>query len=226
MRVFLITPEDDEASVLRLLMQKGGFSVQSTSTMSQLTSTWPEDPLDLILMSLDEINEKILEEIKRLRQHFAVPIVLIADPVSESQLVALLDVGIDLVINRPFGIRGLQAQIRSLIRRTQGTALFRQPNLTQADLILDPSDRTVKVGNRDPVRLTHLEFRLLHTLITNPGQVIPSETLVDYVWGYSGDGNRYLVRGLVQRLRSKIEPDIHNPKYIINSPGIGYSFRK
>lgn len=226
MRVFLITPETDEASVLRLLLQKGGFVIQSTSTMSQLISTWPEDPLDLILISLDEINENLIEEIKSLRHYVAVPIVLIADPLPESQLVALLDGGIDLVINRPYGVRSLQAQIRSLIRRTQGTALFRQPNLTQADLTLDPSDRTVKVGDRDPVRLTHLEFRLLHTLITNPGQVIPSETLVDYVWGYSGEGNRYLVRGLVQRLRTKIEPDIHNPKYILNSPGIGYSFKK
>ncbi|MGB2964561.1 MAG: helix-turn-helix domain-containing protein [Anaerolineales bacterium] len=84
----------------------------------------------------------------------------------------------------------------------------------------------VQVGERNPVRLTHLEFRLLYTLITNPGQVIPTENLVEYIWGYSGEGNRDLVQGLVQRLRSKIEPDPRNPTYIINSPGIGYLFEK
>lgn len=226
MQAFLITPGDDESAVLRMLLQKGGFVVQTTGSMTDLTTTWPEDPLDLIVISLTEINDKLPGEIKVLRQHFVVPFLLIADPMTENILVALLDAGIDLVVTRPYGIKSLLAQIRSLIRRTQGTSLFRQPNLTRGDVILDPSDRTVKVGNREVVRLTHLEFRLLHTLLTNPGQVIPSDNLVEYVWGYSGEGNRNLVRGLVQRLRNKIEPDPSNPKYIFNAPGIGYSFRE
>jgi DNA-binding response OmpR family regulator len=73
-------------------------------------------------------------------------------------------------------------------------------------------------------RLTQLEFRLLFTLMTHAGRVLPAETLVEYVWGYSGEGNRGLVRGLVQRLRSKVEPDPANPKYILTEPGLGYRF--
>lgn len=226
MQAFLIAPVDDEAAVLRLLLQKGGFVVQTASSMTNLTSAWPEDPLDLIVISLNEINGKMLGEIKRLREHFAVPFLLIGDSVSENQLVALLDAGIDLMVTRPYGVRGLQAQIRSLMRRTKGTSLFHQPILTQSDVTLDPSERTVIVADKEPARLTHLEFRLLHTLITNPGQIIPGENLVEYVWGYSGEGNRDLIRGLVQRLRTKMEPDPHNPRYIINAPGIGYYFQK
>lgn len=226
MQAFLITPGDDEAAVLQLLLQKGGFVVHTAKSMADLTSAWPEDPLDLIVISLNEVNDKLPGEIKVLRQHFVIPFLLIADSVSENQLVRLLDTGIDLVVTRPYGIKGLQAQIRSLIRRTRGTSLFHQPNLTRGNVTLNPSDRTVTVGTREPVRLTHLEFRLLHTLLTNPGQVIPSDNLVEYVWGYSGEGNRNLVRGLVQRLRNKVEPDPHSPKYIFNAPGIGYSFRE
>ncbi len=226
MQAFLITPGDDEAAVLRLLLQKGGFVVQSAKSMADLTSAWPEDPLDLIVISLDEFNVKLLGEIKMLRLHYVIPFLLIADSVSENNLVGLLDAGIDLVVTRPYGIKGLQAQIRSLIRRTQGTSLFHQPDLTRGGVTLNPSDRTVTVVNRAAVRLTHLEFRLLHTLLTNPGQVIPSDNLVEYVWGYSGEGNRDLVRGLVQRLRNKVEPDPRNPRYILNAPGIGYSFRE
>lgn len=226
MYAYLIAPDDDESAALRLLLQKGGFTVQSSVRISHLTTDWPEEPLDLILIAGQEAGESLEEEIKDLRLHSAVPFLLISDPVSESRLVGLLDAGIDLFIPRPYGVRALQAQIRALIRRTQGTSLFHQPSLTQADVTLDPSERTVKVGSQEPVRLTHLEFRLLHTLLTNPGQIIPSESLVEYVWGYSGEGNRNLVRGLIQRLRSKIEPDPHNPQYIINAPGIGYSFKK
>lgn len=225
MQAFLIAPNDDEASVLRLLLQKGGFAVQSAAKITELSSAWPDDPVDLILIAVENIEAALLAEVKKARQQSIVPFLLIADVVLENQQVALLDAGIDTLVTRPYGIRALQAQIRALIRRTQGTSLFHQPNLTQADITLDPSDRTVRVGGKDPVRLTHLEFRLLHTLLTNPGQIIPSDTLVEYVWGYSGEGNRDLVRGLVQRLRTKMEPDPHNPVYIINAPGIGYSFK-
>jgi DNA-binding response OmpR family regulator len=57
-------------------------------------------------------------------------------------------------------------------------------------------------------------------------QIIPTETIVEHVWGYAGEGNRELVRGLVQRLRSKIEPDPHQPRYILTESGIGYYFNR
>jgi DNA-binding response OmpR family regulator len=150
--------------------------------------------------------------------------VMITAEEDENRLVAYLEKGIDCLIERPYGIRYLVAMITSLLRRTAGTALFNLPVLVQRDVSLDPSTRAVTVGEGEPVRLTRLEFRLLHTLLINAGQIIPTENLVEYVWGYSGEGNQDLVRGLVQRLRSKLEPDPRKPCYIINTPGIGYSF--
>ena len=73
-------------------------------------------------------------------------------------------------------------------------------------------------------RLTHLEFRLLHTLMIHRGQILPTDRIVDLVWGYSDQGDPELVRGLVSRLRSKVEPDPRNPRYILTEAGIGYRF--
>jgi DNA-binding response OmpR family regulator len=101
---------------------------------------------------------------------------------------------------------------------------FSLPILSQSGVMVDPSNRTIQVENRAEERLTQLEFRLLFTLMTHAGRVIPTETLVEHVWGFSGEGNRGLVRGLVQRLRSKVEPDPAKPKYIITEPGLGYRF--
>jgi two-component system KDP operon response regulator KdpE len=154
------------------------------------------------------------------------PIVLIVDPIPEDVQVELLDAGADLVITRPFGIRLLAASLRSLLRRASGLPFHVLPSLTQSGVTLDPTMRTVTVGTGEPVRLTSLEFRLLYTLITHPGQIIPAENLVEYVWGYSGEGNRELVRGLVQRLRAKIEPDQGAPVYILTESGIGYMFTR
>jgi len=60
--------------------------------------------------------------------------------------------------------------------------------------------------------------------MTNAGRIVPTEQIVEHVWGYTGEGNRELVRGLVQRLRSKVEPIPREPRYILTEPGIGYYF--
>jgi DNA-binding response OmpR family regulator len=62
--------------------------------------------------------------------------------------------------------------------------------------------------------------------MTHAGQIIPSANLVEHVWGYSGEGNQELVRGLVKRLRSKIEPDPKKPQFVLTEPGIGYYFNR
>jgi DNA-binding response OmpR family regulator len=96
--------------------------------------------------------------------------------------------------------------------------------LSLAGVMLDPAARTVQVEEGKARRLTHLEFRLLYTLMIHPGQILPTELIVERVWGYTGHGDRDLVRGLVSRLRAKVEPEPRTPHYIITVPGVGYAF--
>ena len=62
--------------------------------------------------------------------------------------------------------------------------------------------------------------------MTHVGQIIPTDQIVEHVWGFAGEGNRELVRGLVQRLRSKVEANPREPQYIITEMGIGYYFNR
>jgi len=89
---------------------------------------------------------------------------------------------------------------------------------------LDPATRTVQVAGQRPHRLTHLEFRLLYTLMLHRGHIMSTENIVERVWGYTGRGDRELVRGLVRRLRAKVEPDPRSPTFIVTVPSVGYSF--
>jgi len=74
------------------------------------------------------------------------------------------------------------------------------------------------------VRLTNMEFRLLYLLMRNPDRVIPTEIIVERVWGYGGKGEVTLVKNLVSRVRRKVEPDPAHPRYVTTIPGIGYAF--
>lgn len=226
MQALLFSPHIEEASVLSLLLQRAGFYVRTVHNLEQAIDAWPEKPADFVLITLPEDISKAIKYIEDFRLHTVIPICIISDPINESLQVDLLESGADLVVIRPFGIRFMLAQIRALLRRSAGIPFFSLPTLSQHDVILDPSMRTVMVGQGDEKRLTQLEFRLLYTLMTNVGQIIPTEQIVEHVWGYSGEGNRELVRGLVQRLRSKVEPEPRNPRYILTEPGIGYYFNR
>ena len=184
--------------------------------------TWPERPADLVLLALQESDP--LADIRRIRSETTVPTILIVNQTEESAHCRLLECGADLVVQRPYSARLLIAQVRALLRRAGSVPLFSLPTLSISGLSLDPATRTAQVTDRPPTRLTHLEFRLLYTLMIHNGQVLPTETIVEQVWGYDGRGDKELVRGLVSRLRAKVEPEPRLPRYIITAPGIGYAF--
>jgi DNA-binding response OmpR family regulator len=226
MEAILFSPYAEETNILQLILQQAGFMVRIYRSLDQAIEDWPENPADLILVVLSGEHTKSIMQIKQLRGHTAVPILLICDLLAEDLFVNYLVSGADLVITRPYSVRALIAQIQAVMRRGSGMPFASLPTLTQKDIELDPSNRTVRVADREPQRLTHLEFRLLFTLMTHSGQIIPTEQIVEYVWGYEGEGNRELVRGLVQRLRSKVEENPRQPQYIITEVGIGYFFNR
>jgi len=224
MYALLLAQDADEKAVLSLVLQRAGLAVTTSNDLERALRTWPERPADLILLALSD--DDPLADVRRIRAETTVPVALIVSQVGEETHYELLEAGADLVVPRPFSARLLIAQMRALLRRAGGVPLSSLPTLTLADLTLDPATRTVQVTGQPSRRLTHLEFRLLYVLMINRGQVLPTETIVEQVWGYTGEGDKELVRGLVRRLRTKVEPDPGNPRYILTVPGIGYSFNQ
>jgi DNA-binding response OmpR family regulator len=222
MYALALVQNSDERAVLSLVLQRVGMAVTAGGGLERALRLWPERPADLILLALEG---DPLSLVRRVRAETTVPVVVIASQVDEEIHYELLEAGADLVVPRPFSARLLIAQVRALLRRTTGSMpLSNLPTMSLADLILDPATRTVQVTDQPPRRLTHLEFRLLYTLMIHRGQVLPTGTIVEQVWGYSGEGDKELVRGLVRRLRTKVEPDPGNPRYVLTVPGLGYSF--
>jgi DNA-binding response OmpR family regulator len=151
-------------------------------------------------------------------------LVLVGERISEGQHCRLLDAGADLVLTRPYSSRLLSRYIRMLLRRAGTVPISVLPELTAAGLTVDPMTRRVSAAGGETRQLTPMEFRLLYLLMTNQGQVIPADTIVERVWGYSGAGNRDLVRGLVRRLRQKLGPHPEGGQYVENIPSVGYRF--
>ena len=223
MQAILVTADADERDILTFVLRHAGLAVSASIDLEQVTATWLERPADLIVVA-GETGKGLAKDIAALRGATEVPLILLLDDVGESMHVALVRTGVDLVLMRPVSPLLLAAYAQSLLRRAGAAAAFAVPTLDLHEIALDPTTRSVRLADAVPRRLTQLELRLLYLLMTHRGQVLPTDLIVERVWGYSGEGDRDLVRGLISRLRKKIEADADSPVYIQTVPGIGYLF--
>jgi DNA-binding response OmpR family regulator len=223
MQAIVVAKDPDEREILTFILRHAGLAVASSGDLQRVLVNWLEHPADVILISLDS-QARLAEDVTGVRDVTGVPLLVIADAPPEDELCTALQAGADLILNRPVAGRVLAAYVQSLVRRSGGVPSFVLPRLDLQDVTLDPATRTINVAGQEPHRLTQLEFRLLFVLMTNRGQVIPTDVIVERVWGYAGQGERDLVRGLVSRLRRKMEPNPDQPRYIETVQGVGYRF--
>ncbi|MGD8814395.1 MAG: response regulator transcription factor [Anaerolineales bacterium] len=223
MQVIAACKDPEERDFIAHTLHRAGFNVQLKADPAKLAARWSEHPADLVVLA-GAPSRELVDSIKALRGAARAALIVLTEAPSESQICSLLQAGADLVLQTPIGPKLLASYCHALLRRSGGVPAFTLPTLDLGEIALDPSTRKVTLLDQPPTRLTQLEFRLLYTLMTHRGQVIPSEVIVERVWGYSGGGNQELVRGLISRLRAKIEPDPSHPKFVHTIPSVGYSF--
>jgi len=223
MQAFLIAGDSDEREVLTYVLRHAGLAVSPSGDLARILANWTELPADLIILAGGDAAE-VETQIVAVRGVTEVPLVVLVDAPAEARLLALLRAGADVVLPRPVSPQLLAEHARVVLRRSGAVPAFMLPRLDLEEISLDPATRTVVVAGREPCRLTQLEFRLLYVLMTNREQVVPTDAIVERVWGYAGEGDRDLVRGLVSRLRHKIEPDPDKPRFIETLSGVGYRF--
>jgi DNA-binding response OmpR family regulator len=124
-------------------------------------------------------------------------------------------------------VRELLARVKAIFRRLSAATQSKEERpkkIIARDLEIDVEKYEVKVRGKK-VNLTPLEFELLRFLAENEGKVFSRDVLLDKLWGYDYYGDTRTVDVHIRRLRTKIEEDPSNPKYIITVRGKGYKFR-
>lgn len=223
MKTLLLWDDNLEKRILSEALKVMGLSVHQETDLALSLDQWGSDPADIIVIAQRLSNP--LDTVHCIRHHSVAPLLLILNPVGEDIHMALLKAGADMVFERPFSMRLFLGYMMVFMRRS-GTVLSDSlPAVQEQAIFLDPSRHIVQVGEGKTQKLSQLEFRLLHTLMVHRNHVLSTDTLVEHVWGYTGDGHRDLVRGLVNRLRAKIEINRRSPRYIHTVPGVGYTFR-
>ena len=221
----ILAIEDDERirTAVRLALEDEGWEVLEAANGQEAFASFSEKPADVVLIDIMLPDIDGFEVCRTLRRTSAVPIIMVTARADTHDVVAGLEAGADDYLTKPFAPKELSARIRALLRRVR-TSEIPMTDLRFGKLEIFPEQGVVTV-NGEEAHLTKTEFRLLVELATNSGKVLSREVLLERVWdlGYFGDGR--LVDVHIRRLRTKIETDPANPRYVVTVRGLGYKLQ-
>src|SRR6201985_1312334 len=214
---------DDESKIRRFLragFELHGYSVIETENAADGLKAATFSSPDVIILDLALPDLHGTEVLERIRSWSNVPIIILSVVSGEDEKVRLLQSGADDYVVKPFGMAELLARSEAALRRYFKTAT-ENPVVSAGPLSVDLVGRAVSL-NKNQIRLTRKEYRLLHILATHVGLVVTHDQLLKEIWSGNQRDNIQYLRILVRKLRQKIEGDPNRPRLLVTESGVGY----
>jgi len=227
-KILVIEDDLDMASIIEDQLKDAGYTVTVTHNGASGLEIAGKQEHDLIVLDLMLPETDGLEICRRVRAMPGyTPILMLTALSSEIDKVVGLEMGADDYMTKPFSLRELMARVRNILRREDtvraGQTQDEHELVRRGDLVIDIGKRRVTRSDT-LIDLTGKEFDLLLHFARKPGRVYSRQQLLDQVWGYSYEGYAYTVNTHINKLRSKLELDRDDPRYIQTVWGVGYRF--
>jgi DNA-binding response OmpR family regulator len=222
-RILLV---DDEPGLRKMLsdrLRAEGYAVETAADGRAGATMARSGEFDMIILDLNLPLKDGLEVCRELRSEGveAGVLMLTARDATSDKVIGLRS-GADDYMTKPFERTELLARIEALLRRGR-TSRHEPSEYAFGDVIVRPLSGTVLRAGR-PVRLSAQELKLLVYFVRHPGVLYSRDQLLDAVWGYQTMPETRTVDVHVSWLRQKLEPDPHEPRFIVTVFGIGYRF--
>jgi two-component system KDP operon response regulator KdpE len=219
-QILVIEDEPPIRRFLRAALENEGYRVSEASSGEAGLRAASAQPPDLVVLDLGLPDRDGQDVLRRLREWYSAPIIVLSARDEESQKVEALDAGADDYVTKPFGIGELLARMRNALRHVHRT----EPDATTlsiGNLRVDLAARRVFRMDQE-VHLTPLEYKLLVTMLRHRGKVLTHRFLLREVWGPECAQEFHYLRVFVASLRRKLEDDPARPRYFLTEPGVGY----
>jgi DNA-binding response OmpR family regulator len=219
-RVFVVCDQDATAPIWGyIIREKGLVAILVTSVQRAMDRSVSEIP-DLIVIDVNAPHQQRIELCKKFRSLSASPILLFLPSNNEQEILEAYQAGVDECVVKPISPALFIAKIVAWSRRS-----WTEPMTSHqvGRVQLDPAHRALIGTNGEEVKLTNLEFRFLHLLMSRPGFVFKAEDIIQSVWGARRRGDVALLKNVIYRLRRKIADEAEESVLIQTWPG-GYSF--
>jgi DNA-binding response OmpR family regulator len=224
-RILLISDDLEANNIWAYMLTQKGLDVLTAGSRNSAIDLITQDPFDLLIINYYFDLSEALTLSRQLASEIANPLLLFISTQDESILLDAYEAGVDECILKPISHRLFVAKIVAWLRRSWTIPTEALDHLQMEELRLDSTQRQVTIGQGTYIKLTNLEFRVLHLLMSHRGQVLDTSVIVDRVWGHTGNGDSILLKNVIYRLRRKIEEDPSRPRYLQTMAGEGYSFQ-
>ena len=222
--VLVVDDEPTIAKVVARYLEHAGYATEIAHDGALAVDVAAALRPDLVVLDMKLPRMNGLEVMRRLRaeDRGRPAVIIVSGRAEESDRILGLRLGADDYVMKPFSPAELVARVDAVLRRIEPVPEH-QPPLRFEGLEIDPSGRQVALDGR-PLELTQREFELLLFLARHPGQAFTRDQLMQHVWQYTFYIDTSTVTVHIRRLRSKLEPDPAQPRFIQTVWGVGYRF--
>jgi len=215
---------DDEIQIRMLLeitLSANGYKIVEASTGKEGLALAASVLPSCIILDLGLPDFDGLEILKRLREWYFKPIIILSVKNTEEDIVKALDNGANDYLTKPFRTGELLARIRMAIRQSLGTLV--SPIVSFGSLSMDLENHIVR-KDEIIIKLTPTEFSLLALFVKYEGRVLTHQFILKEIWGMGYLDQTQYLRVFVAQLRKKIEDNPLKPHLLVTESGIGYRF--
>ncbi len=223
MKLLLIEDQERMAQALCEILRQENYEVDHSANGTDGFEMAKNDVYDIIILDIMLPGMNGYEVAKNLRKiEVKTPILMLTAKTDLDDKVRGLDSGADDYLTKPFMTKELLARLRALARRFCHTD---DGVLSFADIVLDTGTLTLScTSNKNTVRLSEKEFKILEYLMLNQNQILTREQIVTKIWGFDNDAEYNNVEVYMSFTRKKLA-FIEAKTEIKSVRGIGYELR-
>jgi DNA-binding response OmpR family regulator len=218
----MVEDDPDMLDITTYALRKYGHDVQVVTDGVAALECFQGSQPDVVLLDVNLPHMSGMDVCREIRKQSSVPIIMVTSHNDEDHIIEGFESGADDYVGKPFSHKALAMRMRSVTqRRSDGPMLELRKAVEAAGIWVDVQGHEVrKDGNA--VRLTRLETRILHHLVSNAGRVLSTDRLIELVWNYEG-GDAFTLKTHISHLRQKLGLVKGQPGYIRSVPHVGYT---
>jgi len=225
-RVLIAEDDSDIVGVLRLYLENEGYEVLSAPNGRKAYELIQENEVDLALFDIMMPEMNGYDLIQKVREDYTFPIIVISAKREDSDKIIGLNIGADDYLTKPFNPLEVIARVNSNIRRAyklDSAASIDSETIHVGELTLD-NQKMKLFKNEEEIVITPTEYKILNLLMSNLGRIYTKVQIYEYLNGDSFVADESTITVHISNLRTKIEEDTKNPKYLMTVRGLGYKF--
>lgn len=220
-KILMIEDDTDLQEGLSFALQLDHYETTCASTCREGLSFLRTGRFDLLLLDCNLPDGNGFGLCYQIRTFSQIPILMLTARETEMDEVKALELGVDDYMRKPFSLAVLKARIKKLLLHCE-----RPEILVSNGISVDKGTCAVTRGTSEII-CSQTEYRLLLYLIENKNRVLSKDQILEHIWDSGGkfvDDNTVSVN--IRRLRTKIEEDASNPRFLKTVYGLGYLWKE